>query len=115
LGIQEAQKPLDQTYNLVVRVVIFGKNNPVENILVRIFRLEKEPISPQQWVENLRNGAPFKRLITSKNTDKNGIVTTELAIGTYEVKIDELALAKTIDLTQNDEVLIIEPKKHWWV
>jgi hypothetical protein len=114
MGISEAQKPMDQTYNLVIKIMNFRKNRSVQNTIVKIFRLEKEPISPQQWVENLRNGAPFKRLVLSRNMDNNGVVTAELAIGAYEVKIDELAFAKTIELTQNSEILVIEPKKHWW-
>jgi 5-hydroxyisourate hydrolase-like protein (transthyretin family) len=99
---------------LAVRLVNFQKNKPIANVKVEIFRLENEPISLKQWAENLKNGSPFKRLILSTNTDNNGNVTAELSEGLYEVKVEKFGLNKSCKLTQNDEVLCIESKKHWW-
>jgi hypothetical protein len=113
LIIQEAQRAIDNTHILTVKVINF-KKIPIENAVVKIFRLEKEPISPEQWVENLRNGTSFNRLILSGKTDSNGTVTAELTSGTHEVKVEGYALGKIFDVTQNDEVLLTEPKKHWW-
>jgi hypothetical protein len=48
------------------------------------------------------------------NTDNDGNVTAELAGGFYEVKVEKYGLNKTFELTQNDRVLFIESKKHWW-
>lgn len=114
LIIQEAQRAIDNTHLLNVKFINF-KKIPIENAVVKIFRLEKEPISPEQWVENLRNGTSFKRLILSGKTDTNGILTAELISATYEVKVEGYGLGKIFDLAQNEEVLFIEPQKHWWV
>jgi hypothetical protein len=95
-------------------VINFQKNKPTKNATVRVFRLEKEPLTLKQWTENLKNGSPFKRLIVSMNTDNNGKVTVELAEGSYEVEVEKFCFNKVFELTQNDEVLFVEPKKHWW-
>ncbi len=99
---------------LVLKVVNFQKNKPTKNANIKVFRLEKEPITLTQWAENLKNGSPFKRLVLSMNTDNNGVVTAEFTEGFYEVEVKNLGLAKVLELKQNDEVLFIEPKKHWW-
>jgi formylglycine-generating enzyme required for sulfatase activity len=114
LDTQEVAVALEKTYVLVVSVVNFQRNKPIENVNVKVFRLEKTPITLKQWAENLKNGTPFKRLILSMNTDDNGNVTAELAEGSYEVKVEKYGLNKHFELTQNDKVLFIEPKKHWW-
>ena len=111
--MQKVDPVLEKTYALVVRVVNF-QNKPIKDVNVKVFRLEKAPITLQQWVENLKNGAPSKRLVLSMNTDYNGNVTAELAMGSYEVKVEKYGLNKVCELTVNDEVLFIEPKKHWW-
>jgi hypothetical protein len=98
---------------LVVRVVDF-KKKPIPNVTVRVFRIQKEPITPEQWVENLRNGSPFKTLVFSMNTDNTGAVATELPEGTYEVKVERFGFNQVCELTQSVEVLVIEPEKHWW-
>jgi hypothetical protein len=98
---------------LVVRVVDF-KKKPIPNVLVRCFKIEKESITPEQWVANLKNGAPFKTLFFSINTDITGTVTAELPEGTYEVKVEAYGFNQVCELTQNVEVFVIEPKKHWW-
>ncbi len=54
------------------------------------------------------------KLILSMNTDSGGNVTAELAEGSDKVKVEKYGLNKTFELTQNDRVLFIEPKKHWW-
>jgi len=105
---------LEKTYTLVLRVVIFQKNAPIKNVNVKVFRLETEPITPKQWAENLKNGTSFKRLILSMNTDNTGKVTAELPEGVYEAKVEKYGLSKVCELKQNDEVLFVEPKKHWW-
>jgi hypothetical protein len=105
---------LERTYTLVVRVVNFQKNNPIKSVNVKFFRLEKEPLAPKQWAENLKNGSPFKTLVLSMDTDSNGAVTAKLKEGSYEVKVEKYALSKVCELIQNTEVLFIEPKKHWW-
>lgn len=105
---------LEKTYLLVIRVVNFQKNKPIKNVDVKVFRLEKEPITLKQWAENLKNGTPFKRLVLSMNTDDNGNVTAELAEGSYEVIVEKYGLSKVCELMQNVEILFIEPKKHWW-
>jgi hypothetical protein len=84
LDTQEVAVVLEKTYVLVVSVVNFQGNKPIKDVNVKVFRLETEPITPEQWVENLKNGAPFKRLVLSMNTDDNGNVTAELAEGSYE-------------------------------
>jgi formylglycine-generating enzyme required for sulfatase activity len=105
---------LEKTYTLILRVVNFQENKPIKNVNVKVFRLEKEPITVKQWAENLKNGNPFKMLILSMDTDNNGNVTAELTEGSYEVKVEKYGLNKVCELTQNDEVTFIEPKKHWW-
>ena len=76
--------------------------------------LEKTPITLTEWAENLKNGTPFKKLMLSMNTDNNGNVTAELAEGSYEAKVEKYNLSKVCELTQDDRILFIEPKKHWW-
>jgi hypothetical protein len=105
---------LEKTHTLVVKVVDFQRNEPIKNVNVKVFRLEKEPITPKQWAENLKNGTPFTRLIFSKNTGNDGNVIAELTEGVYEVKVEKYGLGTVYELTQNVEVLFIEPKKHWW-
>lgn len=95
-------------------MINFQENKPIKNVNVKVFRLEKEPITVKQWAENLKNGNPFKMLILSMDTDNNGNVTAELTEGSYEVKVEKYGLNKVCELTQNDEVTFIEPKKHWW-
>jgi formylglycine-generating enzyme required for sulfatase activity len=97
-----------------VKVVDFQRNKPVQNVNVKVFRLEKESITLKQWAENLKNGTPFKRLMISMNTDSYGKVTAELPEGVYETKIEEYGFVKVCDLKQNDEIVFGEPKKHWW-
>jgi hypothetical protein len=111
---QKVDEISQKTYLLVVKVVNFQKNKPTKNATVKVFRLEKEPLTLKQWAENLKNGSPFKRLIVSMNTDNNGTVTVELAEGSYEVEEEKFGFNKVFDLTQNDEILFIEPRKHWW-
>jgi len=48
------------------------------------------------------------------NTDNDGNVTAELAEGSYEAEVEKYGLNKVCELTQNNRVLFIEPKKHWW-
>jgi hypothetical protein len=48
------------------------------------------------------------------NTDNNGTVTAELAEGSYEAVVEKFGFNMVLELTHNDEVLFIEPKKHWW-
>jgi hypothetical protein len=105
---------LEKTYTLVVRVVDFDGNKPIKNVGITVFRDEKEPITLKQWGENLKNGAPFKKLIFSMNTDNRGTITAELPAGDYEVKAEGFDLTKVCGLVQNEEVLFVEPKKHWW-
>ena len=110
---QKVDQVLEKTYTLVVRVVNF-KNMPIENVNVKIFRLEKEGITLKQWGENLKNGSPFKRLILSSTTNNTGIVSAELPEGVYEANVELLGLHNGCDLTKNAELLFVEPKKHWW-
>jgi hypothetical protein len=105
---------LEKTCKLVVRIVHFQGNKPIPDVKVKVYRVEKGPISPKQWVENLKNGTPFKTLITSMSTDNIGNVTIELPEGIYEAKVESLGLNQVCELTQNLEVLFIEPKKRWW-
>ena len=114
MDTQIAVHALEKTYVLIVKVVNFQKNKPIINVNVKVFRLEKEPITLTQWTENLKNGSPFKRLMLSLNTDNNGTVTAELAEGSYEAVVEKFGFNMVLELTQNDEVLFIEPKKHWW-
>jgi formylglycine-generating enzyme required for sulfatase activity len=112
LDTQEVAVALEKTYVLVVRVVSFQRNKPIKNVNVQVFRLEKTAITLKQWAENLKNGAPFEKLVLSMNTDDNGNVTAELAEGSYEVKVEKYGLNEVCELTQNNSVLFIEPKKH---
>ncbi len=105
---------MEKTYKLTIKVVNFKENQPINNVNVQVFRLEKEPITPKQWAENLKNGAPFKRLVLSMNTDDNGNVNAELPEGDYEVKVEKYGLSKVCQLKQNDSVLFVAPKEHWW-
>jgi hypothetical protein len=105
---------LEKTFTLVVKVVDFKRNKPIQNANVKIFRIENEPITPKQWAENLKNGTPFKRLMISMNTDNYGKVTAELPEGVYETKAEKYGFAKGCDLKQNDEIVFVEPKKQWW-
>jgi hypothetical protein len=114
LDTQKVAVTLEKIYVIVVRVVNFQRNKPIKNVNVRVFRLEMEPITLKQWAENLKNGSPFEKLILSMNTDDNGNVSAELAEGSYEVKVEKYGLSKVCELTQNDTVFFIEPKKHWW-
>jgi len=114
VSTQKVDEILEKSYVLVVKVVNFQKNKPIKNANVKVFRLEKEPITLAQWTENLKNGTPFKRSILSMNTANNGTVTAELAEGFYEVEVENFGFNKVCELTQNDEVLFIQPKKHWW-
>jgi hypothetical protein len=84
LDTQEVDIALEKTYVFVVGVVDFQRNKPIKNVNVKVFRLEKALITLKQYAENLKNGAPFKRLVLSMNTDDNGNVTAELAEGSYE-------------------------------
>jgi len=111
---QRVDDVLEKTYMLIVRVVSFQKNKPIQSVNVKVFRLEKESITLKQWAENLKNGTPFNRLIVSMNTDNNGTITAELTAGVYEAKVEKYGLSKVCELTQNDEILFIEPKKHRW-
>ena len=104
----------EKTYTIVVKVVSFKRNEPVKNVNVKVFRLEQESITLQQWTENLKNGTPFKRLILSMNTDNDGNVTAEVPEGAYEVKVEEYGLSKVCELNHNLEILFVEPKKRWW-
>jgi len=104
---------LEKIHTLIVRVVN-QSNKPIPNVNVKIFRLEKESITPQQWAENLKNGAPFKTLVISINTNNNGTVTAELPEGAYEAKLEGYGFDKICELTQNADILFIEPKKRWW-
>ncbi len=105
---------VEKSYTLIIRVVNFKENKPIENVNVTVFRLEQESITLNQWTENLKNGTPFKRLIFSMNTDNNGMVTAEVSEGIYEAKIEKYGLTKICEITQNDEIVFVEPKKHWW-
>ena len=84
MDTQEVDIALEKTYVFVVGVVDFQRNKPIKNVNVKVFRLEKAPITLKQYAENLKNGTPFKRLVLSMNTDDNGNVTAELAEGSYE-------------------------------
>ena len=84
MDTQKVAVTLEKIYVIVVRVVNFQRNKPIKNVNVKVFRLEKAPITLKQYAENLKNGTPFKRLVLSMNTDDNGNVTAELAEGSYE-------------------------------
>ncbi len=111
---QKVAIALEKTYVLVVSAVNFLRNNPITNVNVKVFRLEKESITIKQWAENLKNGSPFEKLMLSMNSDNNGNVTAELTEGSNEAKVEKYGLSKVCELTQNDTVLFIEPKNHWW-
>jgi 5-hydroxyisourate hydrolase-like protein (transthyretin family) len=104
---------LEKTNTLVVRVVDFQKSKPIQNVKVKVLKIEKS-VTQKQWAENLKNGSPFKSLVLSMNTDNNGAVTVQLPVGTYEAEIEKYGFNRVCELTQNVEVLVIEPKKHWW-
>jgi 5-hydroxyisourate hydrolase-like protein (transthyretin family) len=114
LDTQKVDVALEKSYTLVVSVVNFQTNKPISNVNVKVFRLEKTPITLTEWAENLKNGTPFKKLMLSMNTDNNGNVTAEFAEGSYEAKVEKYNLSKVCELTQDDRILFIEPKKHWW-
>jgi hypothetical protein len=103
---------LEKTYKLVIQAVN-QRNKPIKNIGVKVFRAEKNPISIEQWTENLRNGTPFKQLMLATATDENGNIATEQAEGTYEISVETVGL-KTCELSQNTDMVFVEPKKHWW-
>ncbi len=114
MSTQIVDSVIEKTYKLVVRAVNFQKDKPIKNVNVKVFKLEKEPITVEQWAENIKNnGAPFKRLMLSKNTDDNGNLTVELGEGVYEIHAENLGL-NVCDLKQDEEILFVEPKKHWW-
>ncbi len=110
---QKVDVVLEKTHVMVIKVINYQKNKPTQNTNVKIFRLEKEPITIMQWAENLKNGGPFKKLILSTNTDNNGAVTVALIEGSYEVEVEKFG-NKVLEFTQNAEVLFIEPRRHWW-
>jgi hypothetical protein len=109
----EADVALKKTYVLNVRVVDY-QNKPLENVNVKVFKLEKNPITIKQWAENLKNGSPIKRLMLSTNSDNEGKVSAELAEGSYEVNVEKFGFSKACELTHDDSVIFVEPKKHWW-
>jgi hypothetical protein len=104
---------LEKNHLFTVRVVN-NKKELIKNVNVQIWKIEKEPITLEQWGENLKNGTPFKRLILSSNTDNNGVVTADLVEGFYEAKVEKYGLSTVCELRQNDEAVFIEPKKRWW-
>jgi hypothetical protein len=104
---------LEKNYILVAKLVNF-KSQPIQNVNIKVFKLENEPITLTQWAENLKDGAPNKRLILSMDTDVNGTVTVEVSEGVYEVKVEKYGLSKVCELAKNEEVLFVEPKVHWW-
>jgi hypothetical protein len=114
LDSQKGDVALEETFNLVVNVIAFKTNKPLSNINVKVSRLEKTPIPTSEWLENLKNGSPFKKLILSMNTDNSGNVSAELTKGSYEAQIEEYGLSKGCELTHDERILFIEPKKHWW-
>jgi hypothetical protein len=113
MEIQKTDSLLEKIYRLTVRVINF-KNKSIKNVNVKIFKLEKEPITVQQWAENLKNGDSFERLILSINTDNYGSATAELAEGVYDIRVEKYGLTKICEFRQNDEVTLIEPRKSWW-
>ena len=114
MDTQEVDIALEKTYVLVVGVVDFQRSKPLKNVNVKVFRLEKAPITLKQYAENLKNGTPFKRLVLSMNTDDDGNVNAELPEGVYEVKVEKYGLDEVCELKRNEEVVFVEPKKHWW-
>ncbi len=114
LRILELDSVLEKTYKLVVKVVDYQRKKPIPNVNVKVFRVEKGPITPNQWAENLRNGTPFKTLITSMSTNSDGTLTVELPEGAYEATAEGYGSNQVCELNQNLEFLFVEPKKHWW-
>jgi len=110
----ELASVLEKIYRLTVKVVDSQRNKPIQDVNVKVFRVEKGPITPKQWAENLRNGTPYKTLMISTTTSSNGSVIVEFPEGIYEVIVNEYGLNQVCELTQNLEILFIEPKKHWW-
>ena len=111
---QKVDVALEKTYLLVVSVVNFQTNKPIADVNVKVFRLEKTPLTISEWTENLKNGDPFSKLMLSMNTDNNGIVTAKLAGGSYEAKVEKYNLSKVCELIQDDRIVFVEPKKYWW-
>jgi hypothetical protein len=105
---------LEKTHLLFVSVVSFKANKPIANVTVKVFRLEKTPLTISEWSENLKNGDPFSKLMLSINTDNHGIITAKLAEGFYEVKVEKYNLSRVCELMRDDKILFVEPKKHWW-
>jgi hypothetical protein len=105
---------LEKIYRLTVKVVDSQRNKPIQDVNVKIFRVEKGPITPKQWAENLRNGTPYKTIMISTTTSSNGSVIVEFPEDIYEVIVKEYGLNQVCELTQNLEILFIEPKKHCW-
>jgi len=105
---------LEKTLTLVVEMVHSQGKKPIQNVNVKIYRIEKEPITPQQWAENLKNGSSFKSLVLSMNTNDKGKVTAELPEGVYEAKVEKYGLTQFCDLKQNVKVIFVEPRKRWW-
>jgi hypothetical protein len=114
LRIFELASVLEKIYRLTIKVVDSQRNKPIQDVNVKVFRVEKGPITPKQWAENLRNGTPFETLMISTTTSSNGSVTVEFPEGSYEVIVAGCSLNQVCELTQNLEILFIEPKKHWW-
>ena len=113
-GVLNILEILDHKVSRLKVQVVDAKNQPKPDVEVKVFKLEKEPISPEQWTENLKNGAPFKSLISSINTDSNGEVTADFPIGTYEVIVEKCSFSQICELTQKVDVSVNEPKKRWW-
>lgn len=112
MNASEVNVVLEKTYMLVVRVVDLG-SKPIKDVNVKVLRLEKS-ITLEEWAENLKNGSPFKRLMLSMNSDNEGNVTAALAEGSYEIQVEKFGLREVCELTQNGQVVFVEPKKHWW-
>ena len=111
---QKVDVALEKTCLLAVSVVNFQANEPIANVNVKVFRLEKTPLTISEWTENLKNGTPFSKLMLSMNTDNNGIVTAKLAEGSYEAKVEKYNLSKVCELTRDEKIVFVERKKHWW-
>jgi formylglycine-generating enzyme required for sulfatase activity len=114
LETKDVNTSSEKTYMLVVRIASFRGNKPIKNVNVKVFMVEKTPITLQQWTENLKNGTPFKRLLFSMNTDNNGSVTAELGTGSYEVVIEKYGLKKACELSKDETIVFNAPKKRWW-
>jgi hypothetical protein len=111
--LEELESVFAKIRTIVARVVNF-KSQPNQNVNIKVFKLENEPITLKQWAENLKNGDPNKTLILSMDTDVNGTITMEVSEGIYEVKVEKYGLSKVCELTKNEDVLFVEPKVHWW-